>query len=170
MSTYKLRFKNIMDPFDRDNDGDVDPNEIPKEDAKLQQADDVNLNFESAFFGAIISKIAYYDDYMFMIMLQWTFSNDLFTDYLNNLKEETFENKFENRKTYINLARELNEKIDKIYNKKVPNIVNNDTIQWKNSRINDYNLKKFELIGLSTSKTTFYNHKNFIGYVCLYYI
>ena len=57
-----------------------------------------------------------------------------------------------NRKTYINLARELNEKIDKIYNKKVPNIVNNDTIQWKNSRINDYNLKKFELIGLSTSK------------------
>ena len=103
MSTYKLRFKNIMDPFDRDNDGDVDPNEIPKEDAKLQQADDVNLNF-MPFLANEFSKIAYYHDYMFMIMLQWTFSNDLFTDYLNNLKEETFENKFENRTPYINLA------------------------------------------------------------------
>ena len=109
MSTYKLRFKNIMDPFDRDNDGDVDPNEIPKEDA-VQQADDVNLNFESAFFGAIISKIAYYDDYMFMIMLQWTFSNDLFTDYLNNLKEETFENKFEKQKNIYKSSKRVKRK------------------------------------------------------------
>ena len=140
--------------FDKDNDGDIEGDEMQEEE---QQAVDDNLNFESAFYGAIISKIAYYDDYMFMLMLQWIFSKPKFIDYLKKLNENSFNNKFVDKQPYITMAQDLVFKTDGIHSSRSSiflqnSNIDNSKILWKNSRADNYNSSKQKLISLSKSQ------------------
>ena len=64
----------------------------------------------SAFFSAVISKLAYLDDGMFMYMIKYVFDKPEIKNFLKGNKDGKLDlNKTESVKNIVNIARKFNE-------------------------------------------------------------
>ena len=95
----------------------------------------------SAFFSAVISKLAYLDDGMFMYMIKYVFDKPEIKNFLKGNKDGKLDlNKTESVKNIVNIARKFNEII--ITLSKNNDLINSKKKLWKSRKKFNKNLLK----------------------------